>query len=149
MRPPLTQTTRLLWHWAWTSKELTAVKTLHSFGTGSSHRSMMCKVKRVHSWRATLRVTPLLWHWLKTQLFKMRRETRSRYAVLRERSNKSFRWLKLIGRSLLWTWKVDTWLLSHKTIWLRFLTLAEDSINRLFFTRKLVTWFSHWLTLKT
>ena len=112
-------------------KGIDCCKNFTLFGTGSSHRSMMCKVKRVHSWRATLRVTPLLWHWLKTQLFKMRRETRSRYAVLRERSNKSFRWLKLRGRSLLWTWKAAIWLLSRKTIWLRFLTLAEDSINRL------------------
>jgi hypothetical protein len=65
--------------------------------------------------RVTSSRTPPSWLLPKTQLFKMRRETKSKYAHLLERLSKLYPWLKLREKLHLWMLRVDTWQLLLKT----------------------------------
>jgi hypothetical protein len=65
--------------------------------------------------RVTSSLTPPSWLLLRTQSYKMRRETKSKYAHLLERLSKLYPWLKLREKSHLWMLRVDTWQLLPKT----------------------------------
>ena len=65
--------------------------------------------------RVTSSLTPPSWLLPKTQSFKMRRETKSKYAHLPERLSRLYPWLKLREKSHLWMLRVDTWQLLRKT----------------------------------